>query len=68
MVARLNVLNYLGALVGAVLVVVATVSDLRLGFVLPVLLAAALVGLAPAFDPRAATDRPVSGIRRAAGR
>ena len=57
-VARLNVFNYVGALVGAVLVgVVATVSDLRLGFVLPVLLAGALVGLAPAFDARA--GRPV---------
>ena len=68
-VARLNVFNYVGALVGAVLVgVVATVSDLRLGFVLPLLLAGALVGLAPAFAPRTSTGRPAAAVRRAAGR
>ena len=68
-VARLNVFNYVGALVGAVLVgVVATVSDLRLGFVLPVLLAGALVGLAPAFDVRSPAGRSPGEVRKAAGR
>jgi sugar phosphate permease len=49
-VARLNVFNYLGSLVGAVLVgAVATVSDLRAGFVVPVVLAVSVFFLARAF-------------------
>jgi MFS family permease len=51
-VARLNVFNYLGSLIGAVLVgAVATLADLRAGFVVPVLLAVAVFGLARAFAP-----------------
>jgi Major Facilitator Superfamily len=51
-VARLNVFNYLGSLLGAVLVgVIVTVADLRTGFVIPVVLAAAVVLLARAFAP-----------------
>lgn len=56
-VARLNVFNYLGSLVGAVLVgAVATFSDLRAGFVVPVLLAGAVFFLARAFAPAPAAD------------
>jgi MFS family permease len=51
-VARLNVFNYLGSLLGAVLVGgIATASDLRLGFIAPVLLAAGVLVLARAFAP-----------------
>jgi MFS family permease len=51
-VARLNVFNYLGSLLGAVLVgSIATISDLRLGFIVPVLLAATVLVLARAFAP-----------------
>jgi hypothetical protein len=51
-VARLNVFNYLGSLLGAVLVGgIATASDLRFGFIVPVLLAAAVLVLARAFAP-----------------
>jgi MFS family permease len=51
-VARLNVFNYLGSLLGAVLVGgIATVGDLRLGFIVPVLLAAVVLVLARAFAP-----------------
>lgn len=54
-VARLNVFNYLGSLLGAVVVGgVGTVLDLRAGFVVPVVLALAACALAPAF--RAATS------------
>lgn len=54
-VARLNVFNYLGSLLGAVVIGgVATVSDLRAGFVVPVLLAAILFFLARAFAPASA--------------
>lgn len=51
-IARLNVFNYLGSLVGAVLVGgVATPTNLRIGFIVPVLLAAAVFFLAQAFAP-----------------
>jgi MFS family permease len=49
-VARLNIFNYLGSLAGAVLVgLVATVTNLRVGFIVPVLLASAVFTLARAF-------------------
>jgi fucose permease len=49
-VARLNVFNYFGSLVGAGLIgAVATPADLRAGFVVPVVLAAAVFFLAKAF-------------------
>jgi MFS family permease len=51
-VARLNIFNYVGALMGAVLIGgVATATDLRVGFLVTVLLAAALFFLARAFAP-----------------
>jgi MFS family permease len=60
-VARLNVFNYLGSLVGAVLVgAVATFSDLRAGFVVPVLLAGSVFFLARAFAP-APAEAPTAG-------
>jgi fucose permease len=49
-VARLNVFNYVGSLVGAVVLgIVGTALDLRAGFVVPILLAIVAFGLAPAF-------------------
>ena len=51
-VARLNVFNYLGSLLGAVVVGgIATASDLRIGFIVPALLAATVFFLARAFAP-----------------
>lgn len=53
-VARLNVFNYLGSLLGAVVIGgIATATDLRIGFVVPVLLAGAVFVLARAFAPAA---------------
>jgi MFS family permease len=58
-VARLNVFNYLGSLLGAVVLgVVATGLDLRAGFVVPVVLAIAAFALAPSFRPPASDRRP----------
>ena len=51
-VARVNVFNYLGSVVGGVSVGLIGASSLRVGFVLPLVLAAALVLLAPAFAAR----------------
>ncbi|SEL47479.1 Sugar phosphate permease [Rhodococcus maanshanensis] len=57
-IARLNLFNYAGTLVGGAIVgAVAAVSDLRIGFVLPLLFAVALFLLAPAFRP----NRVVAG-------
>jgi len=51
-VARVNVFNYVGFVLGAPLVgLVAEVSSLRVGFVLPLLLVLAIVLTAKAFDP-----------------
>jgi hypothetical protein len=51
-VARLNVFNYVGSLLGAVLVgALATIGGLRTGFIVPVLLAASVSLLARAFAP-----------------
>jgi sugar phosphate permease len=51
-VARLNVFNYLGSLLGAVAVgIVATAADLRAGFVVTVFLAATVLFLARGFRP-----------------
>jgi MFS family permease len=55
-IARLNLFNYAGTLVGGAIVgAVAAVSDLRIGFVLPLLFAVALFLLAPAFRPKRVT-------------
>ncbi|WP_254699172.1 MFS transporter [Rhodococcus sp. SGAir0479] len=54
-IARLNLFNYAGTVLGgAVIGGIAWTSDLRLGFVAPLLFAAALFLLAPAFAPRPA--------------
>ncbi|MFC7450204.1 MFS transporter [Rhodococcus daqingensis] len=51
-IARLNLFNYAGTLIGGAIVgAVAAVSDLRIGFVLPLLFAVTLFLLAPAFRP-----------------
>ena len=51
-VARLNVFNYLGSLLGAALVGgIATATDLRFGFIVPILLAVTVFILARAFAP-----------------
>ncbi len=51
-VARLNVFNYLGSLCGAILIGgVATAVNLRVGFIVPVLLAGTLFFLTRAFTP-----------------
>jgi MFS family permease len=52
LVARVNVFNYVGSIVGGVAVGgIGTISSLRWGFVAPALLAAMLLLLAPAFSP-----------------
>jgi MFS family permease len=52
-VARVNLFNYVGFVVGGVLVgAVGTSGNLRLGFVVPLVAAAVIVVLAPAFSPR----------------
>jgi MFS family permease len=52
-VARVNLFNYVGFVVGGVLVgVVGTSGNLRWGFVVPLVAAALIVALAPAFSPR----------------
>jgi len=53
-IARLNLFNYAGALVGgAVVGAVSDVSTMRIGFVLPLIFAASLILLARYFHPRA---------------
>jgi len=56
-VARVNLFNYMGFVVGAALIgVVAQSSSLRLAFLVPAVLAVGIVALARAFRPRA--ERP----------
>ena len=56
-VARVNLFNYIGFVVGAALIgVVAQSSSLRLAFLVPAVLAVGIVALARAFRPRA--ERP----------
>jgi len=51
-VARLNVFNYLGSLLGAVVIGgIATAANLRIGFIVPILLAGTVFLLARAFTP-----------------
>ena len=51
-VARVNIFNYLGSIVGGVAVGgIGTAASLRYGFLVPVVLALALLLLAPAFNP-----------------
>ncbi|MFC9549522.1 MFS transporter [Rhodococcus sp. NPDC056960] len=57
-VARINLFNYAGTLVGGAIVGgVAAATSLRIGFVVPLLFAVALLLLAPAFAPHRNRDR-----------
>ncbi|MDT2008787.1 MFS transporter [Rhodococcus opacus] len=57
-VARINLFNYVGTLVGGAIVGgVAAATSLRIGFVVPLLFAVALLLLAPAFAPDRDRDR-----------
>lgn len=61
-VARLNVFNYVGAVLGGVLVgAIGSGSTLRAGFVVPVLLVVAVAVVAPRFGRRSARDGADSG-------
>ncbi|GCD19108.1 MFS transporter [Cellulomonas algicola] len=56
-VARLNIFNYVGAVLGGVLVgAIGSGSTLRAGFVVPVLLVVAVAVVAPRFGRRSADD------------
>ncbi|RHA40962.1 MFS transporter [Cellulomonas rhizosphaerae] len=60
-VARLNVFNYVGTLLGAVLLpVIGTATSFRLAFVLPILLALVVASIAGGFAGRTGTPTPVS--------
>ncbi|UQX89140.1 MFS transporter [Jatrophihabitans telluris] len=51
-VARVNIFNYLGSIIGGVSVgAIGGIGSLRWGFVVPAVLAAGLLWLAPAFEP-----------------
>ncbi|WP_307817927.1 MFS transporter [Nocardia acididurans] len=61
-IARLNLFNYAGTLVGGVLVgAVATATSLRTGLLVPLLFALALLGLARAFPTRHAAAGGAAG-------
>ena len=65
-VAQVNVFNYVGFVVGGVVVgLFGSAGVLRAGFVVPLVLTLVIVALAPAFHPRA-RDRRLAGDRRAA--
>jgi MFS family permease len=52
-VARVNVFNYLGSIIGGVAIGgIGTAFDLRYGFIVPAVLAMVLLFLAPAFNPK----------------
>ncbi|MFI7618056.1 MFS transporter [Nonomuraea terrae] len=54
-IARVNLFNYVGFVVGAALVGgLADVADMRVAFAAPLVLAAAIVALAPGFEPKRA--------------
>ncbi|WP_241665807.1 MFS transporter [Prescottella subtropica] len=62
-VARINLFNYAGTIVaGGVIGGVAAVTDLRIGFVVPLLFAVVLFALAPAFAPRRTGASPEDGV------
>ncbi|PSK87391.1 hypothetical protein CLV63_13246 [Murinocardiopsis flavida] len=57
-VARVNVFNYVGFVLGAVLIgTIAEALDLRAAFAAPMVLMAAVIVLAGRFDPRGGQDR-----------
>ncbi|NRQ34886.1 MFS transporter [Nonomuraea sp. NN258] len=56
-IARVNLFNYVGFIVGAALVgPIADATDLRVAFVAPLVLAGAIVLLAPGFQPKQAAE------------
>lgn len=58
-IARINLFNYVGFIVGAALVGgLGDVAGMRAGFAAPLVLAAAIVFLARAFEPERVTSRP----------
>jgi MFS family permease len=61
-IARVNLFNYIGFVVGAALIgAVATSASLRLAFVVPAVLTIGIVVLAPSFKVASATPAEVSG-------
>ncbi|MGW0044320.1 MFS transporter [Rhodococcus sp. NPDC003348] len=63
-VARLNLFNYAGTVIGGGIVgAVAAVSNLRVGFAIPLAFAVALIVLAPAFHPDRVRRAPFSADR-----
>lgn len=58
-IARLNLFNYAGTIIGGGVVGgIAAMTDLRIGFAVPLVFAVALIFLAPAFHPNRATTEP----------
>ncbi|MEO3793544.1 MFS transporter [Nonomuraea sp. B10E15] len=58
-IARVNLFNYVGFIVGAALVGgIADAADMRAAFAAPLVLAAAIIVLAPGFEPRSRTGQP----------
>ncbi|RVX44701.1 sugar phosphate permease [Nonomuraea polychroma] len=56
-IARVNLFNYVGFIVGAALVGgIADATDMRVAFVAPLVLAAAIIALAPGFQPKQAAE------------
>ena len=51
-IARFNQFNYVGSLLGAVMIGVVGAGSLRVGFAVPMVLVLAILPLARAFDPR----------------
>ena len=51
-IARFNQFNYVGSLLGAVMIGLVGAGNLRIGFALPMVLVLGIVPLARAFDPR----------------
>ncbi|MFC4602781.1 MFS transporter [Rhodococcus kronopolitis] len=56
-IARLNLFNYAGTIIGGGVVGgIAAVTDMRIGFAIPLVFAVGLILLAPAFHPERATE------------
>ncbi|MFC4008234.1 MFS transporter [Nonomuraea purpurea] len=56
-IARVNLFNYVGFIVGAALVgVIADAADMRMAFVAPLVLSAVIIALAPGFQPKKAVS------------
>ena len=62
-IARFNLFNYLGALLGAVMTGVVGAGNLRLGFALPLVLILLVWPLARHFVPAPSTSRPQTGMK-----